>query len=68
MMYHIFLNVFFRADTFRGSKDGGTGLGLYIVKWIVDKHKGYFDVLSRKEIGTRITVFLPQKNSYLDYH
>ena len=49
---------FFRADTTRGRKDGGTGLGLSIAKWIVDNHKGYFGVLSRKGIGTRITVFL----------
>ncbi len=57
---HIFER-FFRADTARVRKDGGTGLGLSIAKWIIDSHKGYFSVLSRKEIGTRITVFLPQK-------
>ena len=57
---HIFER-FFRADTARVRKNGGTGLGLSIAKWIIDNHKGYFSVLSRKEIGTRITVFLPQK-------
>lgn len=57
---HIFER-FFRADTARVRKDGGTGLGLSIAKWIIDNHKGYFGVLSRKEIGTRITVFLPQE-------
>lgn len=40
---------------------GDTSLGLSIAKWIVDSHKGYFSALSRKDIGTRITVFLPQK-------
>ena len=55
---HIFER-FFRADTARVRKNGGTGLGLSIAKWIIDNHKGYFSVLSRKEIGTRITVFLP---------
>ncbi|MBU5484277.1 HAMP domain-containing histidine kinase [Clostridium sp. MSJ-11] len=52
---------FFRADTARVRKNGGTGLGLSIAKWIIDSHKGYFSVLSRKEIGTRITVFLPER-------
>ena len=59
---HIFER-FFRADTARVRKNGGTGLGLSIAKWIIDSHKGYFSVLSRKEIGTRITVFLPKVDS-----
>lgn len=57
---HIFER-FFRADTARVRKNGGTGLGLSIAKWIIDNHNGYFSVLSRKDIGTRISVFLPKK-------
>lgn len=59
---HIFER-FFRADTARTRKTGGTGLGLSIASWIINSHKGYFSVISRKGIGTRITVFLPYKHN-----
>lgn len=52
---HIFER-FYRSDEARGHKSGGTGLGLSIAKWIVDRHTGYFNVLTRPDIGTRITV------------
>lgn len=56
---HIFER-FFRADSARDRKTGGTGLGLSIAKWIIDKHKGYFGVLSREDVGTKIIVNLPR--------
>ena len=56
---HIFER-FYRSDEARGHKSGGTGLGLSIAKWIVDRHNGYFNILTRPDIGTRITVmFVP---------
>lgn len=55
---HVFER-FFRSDSSRTRESGGTGLGLSIAKWIIDKHGGYFDILSRDEIGTRITVNIP---------
>ncbi len=54
---HVFER-FFRSDEVRSQ--AGTGLGLSIAKWIVDKHGGHFEVLSRTELGTRIRIILPQ--------
>lgn len=48
---------FYRADEARGRQ--GTGLGLAIAKWIVDKHRGYFEILSRTDLGTRVRIVLP---------
>lgn len=47
---------FYRADKARSIE--GTGLGLSIAKWIVDKHEGHFEILSRQDIGTRIRIVL----------
>ena len=55
---HIFER-FYRSDSSRTKSTGGTGLGLAIAKWIIDKHGGHFDVLTRDGLGTRITVHLP---------
>ncbi len=48
---------FYRSDEVRSYK--GTGLGLSIAKWIVDKHRGHFEILSRTGLGTRIRIVLP---------
>ncbi|NLW21647.1 MAG: HAMP domain-containing protein [Tissierellia bacterium] len=50
---------FYRLDESRARNTGGSGLGLSIAKWIVDRHGGYFEVLSRVGLGTRITMVLP---------
>ena len=47
---------FYRSDNARNYT--GTGLGLSIAKWIVDKHKGHFEILSRTALGTRIRIVL----------
>lgn len=52
---HIFER-FFRADEARTTS--GTGLGLSIAKWIVDKHGGHFEVLTGRDLGTRIRIVL----------
>ena len=50
---HVFER-FYRSDEVRSYQ--GTGLGLAIAKWIVDKHNGHFEILSREELGTRIRI------------
>ena len=56
-MPHIFER-FYRADDSRSKQTGGSGLGLAIAKWIVERHGGTVEIVSRKDIGTRITVIL----------
>lgn len=49
---------FYRSDDSRTRKTGGTGLGLSIAKWIIDKHNAHTQILSRKDLGTKITITL----------
>ena len=37
----------------------GTGLGLYIVKQLVERMQGQVSVMSEPDVGTRFTVRLP---------
>lgn len=62
---HIFER-FYRTDQSRDRKTGGTGLGLSIAKWIVERHGGWFEIVSRPEVGTRITVVLPALQKTID--
>lgn len=57
---HIFER-FYRADEARSHS--GSGLGLAIAKWIVDRHGGHFEVLSREELGTRMTLVLEEEKT-----
>jgi signal transduction histidine kinase len=43
----------------RRPKEGGMGLGLYIVKTVVEKHQGWVKVQSRVGQGTKISLILP---------
>ncbi len=49
---------FYRADT--SGKIPGTGLGLCIVKEIMDLHGGRIDIQSEPEKGTTVTIWLAQ--------
>jgi two-component system, OmpR family, sensor histidine kinase ResE len=50
---------FFRSDRARRAYAGGSGLGLSIVRWIVEAHKGVVEVESELGKGTTFTVKLP---------
>jgi len=50
---------FVRADESRTRATGGAGLGLSIAQWIITRHNGHMEILSREGIGTRITLILP---------
>ncbi|WP_059172038.1 cell wall metabolism sensor histidine kinase WalK [Bacillus sp. FJAT-27445] len=51
---------FYRVDQSRTRKTGGTGLGLYVVKQIVEAHHGEIHV-SSNEYGTVFTLFFKFK-------
>jgi heavy metal sensor kinase len=50
---------FYRIDKARSREDGGNGLGLSIVKSIVDLHRGEISFESQPGQGARFTVRLP---------
>ena len=56
---------FYRTDKSRNKNSGGTGLGMSILKKIVDIHKGKIEIESTENIGTIITISFPIKNNFL---
>lgn len=50
---------FFKADDARSSSVGGVGLGLSIVKKIMDAHRGQIEVQSEPNQGTTFTLLFP---------
>jgi heavy metal sensor kinase len=55
---HIFDRLY-RADPARSRENGGVGLGLALVKWIVEAHKGTIHVTSQPDLGTSFDISLP---------
>jgi Signal transduction histidine kinase len=55
-------NRFYRVDKARSKESGGSGLGLSIVKWIVETHGGTIQADSTVGKGTIITIKLPLVN------
>jgi two-component system, OmpR family, phosphate regulon sensor histidine kinase PhoR len=50
---------FYRVDSGRSRSVGGTGLGLSLVKHIVDRHRGHLEIRSIVGTGTTVSVLLP---------
>ncbi|REB05285.1 two-component sensor histidine kinase [Sporosarcina sp. BI001-red] len=62
---HIFER-FYKADPSRNRALGGSGLGLSIVKKIIDMHEGSIEVESENDEGTMFKIHLPISNEQLE--
>lgn len=51
---------FYQADPARNKDKGSSGLGLSMVKWIIDAHKGSIEVESKINEGTTFTFIVPK--------
>jgi heavy metal sensor kinase len=54
---------FYRADPSRSPGSEGTGLGLSLAKWIVDRHHGRIDVTSEPGRGSTFAISLPSEET-----
>lgn len=52
---------FFRVDASRSREQGGTGLGLALVKHIVQAHKGRVQLESQQGQGATFSLFIPNR-------
>ncbi|MCD8510394.1 MAG: HAMP domain-containing histidine kinase [Bacillus sp. (in: Bacteria)] len=50
---------FYRGEKSRNRKTGGLGIGLSIVKALMDAHHGQIKVTSKRNQGTTVTIFFP---------
>ncbi|WRK54842.1 sensor histidine kinase [Coprobacillaceae bacterium CR2/5/TPMF4] len=60
---HIFER-FYREEKARSVE--GNGLGLSIVKSIIDLHHGNIDVISQVDVGSTFIVRLPSERKFID--
>jgi signal transduction histidine kinase len=55
---------FYRVEKSRSAQYGGSGLGLTIVKRIIELHRGNITIESEPEAWTRVNIFLPIPTNY----
>jgi signal transduction histidine kinase len=55
---------FYRAGNVQAQHISGIGIGLYVVKEIVDLHGGQIDVASQEGVGSTFTICLPIQSVY----
>jgi len=51
---------FYRLDSSRSRETGGTGLGLYIARDLLQRQRGTLTLANRREGGLRASIFLPR--------
>lgn len=51
---------FYRGDKSRDRKTGGMGIGLSIVKSLVDAHQGKIEIKSKLNVGTKVRIQFPK--------
>jgi signal transduction histidine kinase len=56
---HVFER-FYRADKVRSRKIGGVGLGLSLVKTILELHNYHVEISSKKDKGTTVKIIIPK--------
>ena len=54
---------FYRTDCSRNRKTGGAGIGLTIVKAIIQAHDGKIKVESKEGYGSKFTIMLPKTHT-----
>lgn len=54
---------FYRTDQSKSKRSEGMGLGLSIVQYIIEIHRGSFQISSQPHQGTKVTISFPQLTS-----
>lgn len=58
--YAIFLKKFYRGDSSRSKEKGHSGLGMYIVRILVEKHNGWIVAENKENGGARIKFIIKE--------